>query len=204
MKRVFILSLTVLVFLCSCKNKDTNQKPNIIYILADDLGYAELGCYGQEKIETPNIDKLAEKGIRFTQHYAGAPVCAPSRCVLLTGKHPGHAQIRGNDPWTERGPVWDFEAMANDPNLEGQRPLRAGTNTIGSLLQEVGYKTGIVGKWGLGAPLTEGIPNKQGFDFFYGYNCQRQAHTFFPVHLWKDTVKVLHIQISQNNNQSIL
>jgi len=191
MKRVFILSLTVLVYLCSCTNKDTNQKPNIIYILADDLGYAELGCYGQEKIETPNIDKLAEKGIRFTQHYAGAPVCAPSRCVLLTGKHPGHAQIRGNDPWAERGPVWDFEAMANDPNLEGQRPLRAGTNTIGSLLQEVGYKTGIVGKWGLGAPLTEGIPNKQGFDFFYGYNCQRQAHTFFPVHLWKDTVKVL-------------
>jgi len=191
MKRLIFISLTILVFLYSCTNKDTNQKPNIIYILADDLGYAELGCYGQEKIETPNIDALAENGMRFTQHYAGAPVCAPSRCVLLTGKHSGHAQIRGNDEWADRGPVWDFEAMANDPNLEGQRPLRAGTNTIGSLLQEAGYKTGIVGKWGLGAPLTEGIPNKQGFDFFYGYNCQRQAHTFFPVHLWKDTVKVL-------------
>lgn len=165
-------------------------KPNIIYILADDLGYSELGCYGQEKIETPNIDALAKNGIRFTQHYAGAPVCAPSRGVLLTGKHSGHAQIRGNDEWAERGAVWDFEAMANDPNLEGQRPLKTGTNTIGSLLQKAGYKTGLVGKWGLGAPLTEGIPNKQGFDFFYGYNCQRQAHTFFPVHLWKDTVKL--------------
>ncbi len=166
------------------------QKPNIIYILADDLGYAELGCYGQEKIETPNIDALAAGGIRFTQHYSGAPVCAPSRCVLLTGKHLGHAQIRGNDEWAERGDVWNFEAMANDPNLEGQRPLKPGTQTIGTLLQKAGYKTGIVGKWGLGAPLTEGIPNKQGFDFFYGYNCQRQAHTYFPVHLWKNTDKV--------------
>ena len=159
--------------------------------MADDLGYSEVGCYGQEKIETPNIDLLAANGMRFTQHYAGAPVCAPSRCVLLTGKHLGHAQIRGNDEWASRGPVWDFEAMAKDPNLEGQRPLKPGTKTIGRLLQGAGYKTGVVGKWGLGAPLTEGIPNKQGFDFFYGYNCQRQAHTFFPVHLWKDTTKVL-------------
>lgn len=173
------------------KEKEQPAKPNIIYILADDLGYAEVGCYGQEKIETPNIDALAANGMLFTQHYAGAPVCAPSRCVLLTGKHLGHVQIRGNDEWAERGDVWDFEAMSKDPNLEGQRPLKPGTITIGNLLQSAGYKTGIVGKWGLGAPLTEGIPNKQGFDFFYGYNCQRQAHTFFPVHLWKDTTKVL-------------
>jgi arylsulfatase A-like enzyme len=183
--------LTFLTMLVSCqKQKNTPAPPNIIYILADDLGYAELGCYGQEKIETPNIDALASGGMMFTQHYSGAPVCAPSRCVLLTGKHLGHAQIRGNDEWAERGDVWNFEAMAADPNLEGQRPLKPGTQTIGTLLQQAGYKTGIVGKWGLGAPLTEGIPNKQGFDFFYGYNCQRQAHTYFPVHLWKNTEKV--------------
>jgi arylsulfatase A-like enzyme len=183
--------LTFLTMLVSCqKQKNTPAPPNIIYILADDLGYAELGCYGQEKIETPNIDALASGGMMFTQHYSGAPVCAPSRCVLLTGKHLGHAQIRGNDEWAERGDVWNFEAMAADPNLEGQRPLKPGAQTIGTLLQQAGYKTGIVGKWGLGAPLTEGIPNKQGFDFFYGYNCQRQAHTYFPVHLWKNTEKV--------------
>lgn len=172
-------------------SREAKTSPNIIYILADDLGYGELGCYGQEKIETPNLDELAAGGMRFTQHYAGAPVCAPSRCVLLTGLHTGHAQIRGNDEWSSRGDVWNFEAMAKDPNLEGQRPLKAGTTTIGTLLQEAGYRTGIVGKWGLGGPLTGGIPNRQGFDFFYGYNCQRQAHTFFPVHLWRDTVKVL-------------
>jgi arylsulfatase len=184
--------LTFLTILVSCqKQKPMTAPPNIIYILADDLGYAELGCYGQEKIETPNIDALACGGIMFTQHYSGAPVCAPSRCVLLTGKHLGHAQIRGNDEWAERGDVWNFEAMAADPNLEGQRPLKPGTETIGTLLQKAGYKTGVVGKWGLGAPLTEGIPNKQGFDFFFGYNCQRQAHTYFPVHLWKNTEKVL-------------
>ncbi|NQU87524.1 MAG: arylsulfatase [Mariniphaga sp.] len=191
MKRIIFISISFILLFHSCAKKDIEQSPNIIYILADDLGYSELGCYGQEKIETPNIDALAENGMRFTQHYAGAPVCAPSRCVLLTGKHSGHAQIRGNDEWASRGDVWNFEAMANDPNLEGQRPLKPGTVTIGSILQKAGYKTGIVGKWGLGAPLTEGIPNKQGFDFFYGYNCQRQAHTFFPVHLWKDTTKIL-------------
>jgi arylsulfatase len=188
---VFLLLILLSVMSCNTSEKEKLSKPNIIYILADDLGYAELGSYGQEKIETPNIDALATHGMRFTQHYSGAPVCAPSRCVLLTGKHLGHAQIRGNDEWAERGPVWDFEAMAKDPNLEGQRPLKTGTITIGTLLQSAGYKTAVVGKWGLGAPLTEGIPNKQGFDFFYGYNCQRQAHTYFPVHLWKDTTKVL-------------
>lgn len=192
-KKTFIEILSIVMIFFSCKGplgKTVDTKPNIIYILADDLGYAELGCYGQDKIETPNLDALAAGGMRFTQHYSGAPVCAPSRCVLLTGKHLGHAQIRGNDEWAERGDVWNFEAMANDPNLEGQRPLQKGTVTIGTLLQEAGYKTAIVGKWGLGAPNTEGIPNKQGFDFFYGYNCQRQAHTFFPLHLWKDSVKV--------------
>ena len=173
---------------CSPEKKET--KPNIIYILADDLGYGELGCYGQQKIETPNLDDLATNGVRFTDHYAGAPVCAPSRCVLLTGKHLGHAHIRGNDEWGERGEVWDFAKAVEDPNLEGQRPLPQGTNTIASLLKTAGYKTGMIGKWGLGAPLTNGIPTKQGFDFFCGYNCQRQAHTYYPKHLWRNEEKI--------------
>ena len=166
------------------------QRPNIIFILADDLGYGELGCYGQEKIETPHIDKLARQGMRFIQHYAGAPVCAPSRCVLMTGKHTGHAYIRGNDEWGERGEVWNYAKAVQNPRLEGQRPIPAETRTVGEILQDSGYKTAIVGKWGLGAPRTEGIPNKQGFDFFFGYNCQRQAHTYYPKHLWKNAEKV--------------
>jgi arylsulfatase len=166
------------------------RRPNVIYILADDLGYGDLGCYGQSKIETPNIDRLRAGGMRFTQHYAGSPVCAPSRCVLLTGKHSGHAYIRGNDEWAERGRVWDFQAMLDDPRLEGQRPLPAGTRTLGTLLQAAGYKTACVGKWGLGAPGTEGEPNRQGFDLFFGYNCQRQAHTYYPCHLYKNGARV--------------
>lgn len=189
-------SITALLTFNGCGPTDAEREaaaeakpPNIIYILADDLGYNELGSYGQTLIETPHLDELAAQGMRFTQHYSGSPVCAPSRCILLTGKHSGHAYIRGNDEWSERGDTWNFEKAVADPNLEGQRPIPAGTNTIGSLLQNVGYKTGIVGKWGLGAPLTEGIPNKQGFDFFYGYNCQRQAHTLYPVHLWRNEEK---------------
>jgi len=170
--------------------RKVSRKPNIIFIMADDLGYGELGCYGQKKIETPNIDALAANGMRFTQFYSGAPVCAPARCVLMTGKHTGHAYIRGNDEWASRGDVWNYARMIEDPNLEGQRPLPANTVTVGRLLQKVGYKTAIVGKWGLGGPLTEGIPNKQGFDLFFGYNCQRQAHIYYPKHLWKNTEKV--------------
>ena len=171
----------------SCTSNQKGQektKPNIIFILADDLGYGDLGCYGQELIETPHIDALASAGMKFTQHYSGSPVCAPSRCVLLTGKHSGHAYIRGNDEWGVRGEVWDYRAMIADSTLEGQRPLPANTTTIGTLLQSAGYRTGMTGKWGLGAPHTEGIPNRQGFDFFCGYNCQRQAHTYYPVHLY--------------------
>lgn len=167
------------------------RKPNIIYILADDLGYGDLSCYGQQIIETPNIDQLAAEGMRFTQHYSGAPVCAPARCMLLTGKHSGHAFVRGNDEWRDRGDVWNFEAMFKDPKLEGQRPLPSEEVTIAELLKEGGYTSGCVGKWGLGAPETEGLPNRQGFDFFYGYNCQRQAHTFYPLHLWKNEERVL-------------
>lgn len=172
------------------KAVDTTKKPNIIYILADDLGYGDLGCYGQKKIETPNIDKLATGGMRFTQHYSGAPVCAPSRCVLLTGKHMGHAYIRGNDEWAERGKVWDYRAMLADSTLEGQRPLPVDLVTFPQLLQKAGYTTGIVGKWGLGAPNTNSTPLDKGFDFFFGYNCQRQAHTYYPVHLYKNRNRV--------------
>ncbi len=185
----FSIFLIAAIFSCAPR-KDAPQKPNIIYILADDLGYAELGAYGQEKIETPNIDKLASTGMLFTQHYSGSPVCAPSRSVLLTGKHSGHTRIRGNDEWDSRGDVWNYIAMLKDSTLEGQRPLLLGTVTIGTLLQQAGYKTGVVGKWGLGAPHTEGIPTKQGFDFFYGYNCQRQAHTYYPNHLYKNENRV--------------
>ncbi len=185
------LYLFAILFLtASCEKEVTSSSPNIIFILADDLGYNELGCYGQTKIETPNIDALAKSGMRFTQHYSGSPVCAPSRCVFLTGQHTGHAYVRGNDEWKERGEVWDFEKAVYDPNLEGQRPLSVDSVTIAELLKTKGYQTGMIGKWGLGAPLSEGIPTKQGFDFFYGYNCQRQAHTYYPKHLWKNEEKI--------------
>ena len=177
------------LFIVSCS--DEENRPNIIYFLADDLGYGELGVFGQEIIETPHIDKLAKSGIIFSQHYSGSPVCAPSRSVLMTGQHSGHTYIRGNDEWKERGDVWNYEAVFKNPLLEGQRPLLDSIVTIAEILQSAGYKTGSVGKWGLGAPETDGIPNKQGFDFFYGYNCQRQAHTLYPMHLWKNKEKHL-------------
>jgi len=165
--------------------------PNIIYILADDLGYGELGVYGQKIIETPHIDALARTGVRFSNHYSGSPVCAPARSVLMTGQHSGHTHIRGNDEWIERGDTWNYLAMFSDPSLEGQRPLADSIITIAEILQSEGYRTGSVGKWGLGAPTTYGVPNKQGFDFFYGYNCQRQAHTLYPLHLWKNEKREL-------------
>lgn len=185
---ILLAFFTLIFSYCGSKTLDKNN-PNIIYILADDLGYGELGCYGQKVIETPNIDALAANGMKFTQHYSGAPVCAPARCILLTGKHAGHAYVRGNHEWKERGDVWNYDSMINDPKLEGQWPMPDSIYTIGEMLQEVGYQTGMVGKWGLGAPETEGLPNRQGFDFFYGYNCQRIAHTLYPTHLWKNEEK---------------
>ncbi len=170
----------------SGKSNTEIKKPNIIFILADDLGYNDLGCYGQKIIETPNIDALANRGIRFTQYYCGAPVSAPSRCVMLTGKHSGHAFIRGNHEWPVRGDVWDYNKMEENSSLEGQFPIPAQTVTFSKMLQTSGYKTACIGKWGLGAPLTDGVPNKQGFDLFFGYNCQRQAHTYYPGHLWRN------------------
>ncbi len=183
-----------LILTTTCSKTETaeeNQKPNIVYILADDLGYGELGAYGQEIIETPHIDSLAMSGMRFTDHYAGSAVCAPSRCVLMTGMHTGHAHIRGNDEWGARGDVWNYLAMFRDSSLEGQRPILDSIVTVGEMLQDVGYRTAAIGKWGLGAPGTEGVPNKQGFDLWFGYNCQRQAHTFYPLHLWKNDRRVM-------------
>jgi arylsulfatase len=193
MKTILITGLAGLAAVsCSTQKSNVEKKPNIIIILGDDLGYNDLGCYGQKIIETPNIDALARHGVRFTNYYSGSPVSAPSRCVLLTGKHSGHAFIRGNNEWPERGDVWDYTKMEADPSLEGQWPIPANTTTFSKLLQQNGYRTGCVGKWGLGAPYTDGVPNKQGFNFFFGYNCQRQAHTYYPQHLWRneDIVKL--------------
>ena len=188
--KTYVLAFGFIFVGCNQKN-EVKPPPNIIYILADDLGYGELGVYGQTKIKTPNIDALAKNGMLFTQHYSGAPVCAPARYVFVTGKHAGHSYIRGNDEWGERGEVWNYEKAFHDPNLEGQRPIKKNTPTIGNQLKNAGYATSIIGKWGLGAPLTEGIPNLKGFDYFYGYNCQRQAHNLYPSHLWENTNKIL-------------
>jgi arylsulfatase A len=149
---------------------DAPPKPNVIFILADDLGYGDLGCYGQTKIRTPNLDRLASQGMRFTQHYAGNAVCAPSRCVLMTGKHPGHAFIRDN----------------RETKPEGQYPIPAETITLAKVFKQQGYATGAFGKWGLGGPGSTGEPLKQGFDRFFGYNCQRVAHNYYPTYLWDD------------------
>jgi len=150
-------------------------QPNVIFILADDLGYGDLGCCGQKHIQTPNIDRLASEGMRFTQAYSGATVCAPSRCALMTGKHGGHAFIRGN----------------KELPGEGQTAMPADTFTVGHLMKKAGYQTGLIGKWGLGHPDSESIPNKMGFDYFFGYNCQRQAHEYYPPHLWRNTRKIM-------------
>ncbi|MFT5641018.1 MAG: arylsulfatase A [Cyclobacteriaceae bacterium] len=158
----------------SCSNfRRTSQvqsqavKPNVIFILADDLGYGDLSCYGQKNFSTPNIDKLAATGMIFTQHYSGATVCAPSRSALLTGMHTGHTPIRGN----------------KEINPEGQHPLPDSVLTLAEVFKQAGYKTGAFGKWGLGFPGSEGTPANQGFDEFYGYNCQRLAHHYYPYFL---------------------
>ncbi len=145
------------------------EKPNIIFIMADDLGYGDLGCYGQKVIQTPNLDRMAAEGIRFTDCYAGSTVCAPSRSVLMTGQHSGHTLVRGN----------------------ARVPLRPEDVTVAELLREGGYTTGIIGKWGLGEPDTTGIPNRQGFDYWFGYLNQRHAHNYYPEYLWQNESKAL-------------
>jgi len=151
-------------------------KPNIVFIMADDLGWQELGCYGQTKILTPHIDAIAKEGLRFTQYYSGSPVCGPARCNLLTGKHGGHAITRDN-----------FEVKNPGPDrFGGQHPLPAEIRTIAEALKAKGYATGCFGKWGLGPQGSSGDPLKQGFDRFYGYNCQRNAHNLYPKYLEDD------------------
>ncbi len=172
-RMLFYAGSSMLAGLMGCNNApSTEEKPlNVIYILADDLGYGDLGCYGQQKIVTPNLDKMAAEGMLFTQHYAGCTVSAPSRCSLMTGLHTGHSQIRGN----------------KEIKPEGQLPMEENTYTIARLMKEAGYATGIFGKWGLGHPESFSVPNQMGFDEFYGYNCQRQAHTYYPDHLWHNS-----------------
>ena len=160
---------------------DQHDRLNVVFILADDLGWGEVGCYGQKKIPTPHLDALAAQGMRFTQHYSGAPVCAPSRCVLMTGKHLGHAEVRGNLPAKRKLPQFD----------EGQYPLTESAVTIAQLFQKAGYATGAMGKWGLGPVGSTGDPNRKGFDLFYGYNCQSVAHSYYPAHLWRNAEKVV-------------
>lgn len=156
------------------EKKAKDSKPNIIYILVDDMGYADLSCYGQQKYTTPNLDMLAANGVRFTNHYTGTSVSAPSRCSLMTGMHTGHTAIRGN--------------LEIEP--EGQQPMPESTVTVAKALHDVGYATGLTGKWGLGFPGSVSEPNKMGFDYFFGYNCQLMAHSAFPDHLWENTTKV--------------
>ncbi len=173
-----IIQFGLALSLFSCNNVSEKQdkeqsKPNIIYILADDLGYGDLGCYGQQRIKTPEIDEMAGEGIRFTEHYAGSTVCAPSRCSLLTGLHTGHSRVRGN-----------FDADGKEVGLIKE------SLTVAEVLKKAGYTTGVIGKWGLGEEGTQGIPNKQGFDYFFGYLNQIRAHNAYTDYLWENQERV--------------
>src|SRR5215510_11507136 len=157
-------------------------RPNIIFIQADDLGYGDLSCYGQRKFKTPNIDRLASEGLRFTQYYAGSTVCAPSRSALMTGQHTGHTRIRGN----------------------ARHPLLPEDVTVAEVLKATpgaGYKTALIGKWGLGEAGTTGVPNRQGFDYFFGYLNQRHAHNYYPTFLWRNEDKVMLRNTVPNEDQ---
>jgi arylsulfatase A len=176
MKNRLSIALCASSALMSCTPGQKKEAlPNIVYILADDLGYGDLSCYGQKKFSTPNIDRLASEGMLFTQHYTGCTVSAPSRSCLMTGLHTGHTPIRGNKGW--------------EP--EGNWPLPANTFTIAGMLKTRAYVTGAFGKWGLGYTESEGDPNLQGFDEFYGYNCQSLAHNYYPDHLWHNHDKIV-------------
>jgi arylsulfatase A len=176
MKNRLSIALCASSALMSCTPGQKKEAlPNIVYILADDLGYGDLSCYGQKKFSTPNIDRLASEGMLFTQHYTGCTVSAPSRSCLMTGLHTGHTPIRGNKGW--------------EP--EGNWPLPANTFTIAGMLKTRDYVTGAFGKWGLGYIESEGDPNLQGFDEFYGYNCQSLAHNYYPDHLWHNHEKII-------------
>ena len=160
----------------STGQRTDTQRPNIVFVLADDLGYGELGSYGQRRIRTPNLDRMAAEGMRFTEFYSGSTVCAPSRGAFLTGRHTGHAYIRDNQ---EMGGFLDEEER-------GQYPLPPDHPTVARWLRAHGYTTAVVGKWGLGGPGSSGLPTRQGFDFFFGYLDQKQAHNYYPTHLWRN------------------
>ena len=162
-------SLALLIFAAFASGAET-RKPNIIFILSDDLAQGDIGCYGQKIIQTPNLDRMAKEGTRFTQGYCGTTVCAPSRTSLMLGQHTGHSPVRAN----------------REIKPEGQFPLPAGTVTVAKILHENGYATACMGKWGMGMFDTTGSPLKNGFDHFFGYNCQRHAHSYFPTYLYRD------------------
>ena len=162
--------------------KATEDKPNIIFIMADDLGYADLGCYGQKSIKTPRLDQMAKEGMRFTQCYAGSTVCAPSRSVLMTGRHTGHTTVRGN---------FGVGGVKGLGGGSGRVPLRAEDVTVAEVLKSAGYVTAMAGKWGLGEPETSGHPNAQGFDHWLGFLNQRRAHNHYPEYIWHNRKKVV-------------
>jgi arylsulfatase A len=171
------LAAAIWLFAGTAQTPAEDSRPNVVFILADDLGYRELGSFGQKLIRTPNLDALAKQGMRLTQHYCGNAVCAPSRCVLMTGKHPGHAYVRNN--------------RSTPP--EGQQPIPDSEVTVAELMKAHGYVTGAFGKWGLGGPDSSGRPLNQGVDRFFGYNCQAHAHSYYPSYLWDDDK---HIELS--------
>ena len=180
--------LATVVSVVNAPSEAAEPPPNIIFIMADDLGYHDLGCYGQTKIQTPHIDRLAAEGIRFTNAYAGAPVCAPSRSVLMTGQHTGHTTVRGNFSRVEN--------LVKDDRV----PLLPEDITVAEVLQQAGYVTGMTGKWGLGEPETSGVPNAQGFDEWFGYLNQRNAHSYYPPYLWRNREKIV-LEGNQNGQQ---
>jgi arylsulfatase A-like enzyme len=179
MKKFSFWTLLFFLLLHSTGFSQSNQttKPNVVFILADDLGYGEVGCFGQTKIKTPNIDELAKEGMRFTELYAGAPVCAPSRCDFLTGMHSGHAHVRNN---------FGTPGYKENVNENGNYPLDSNAYTIGNLFKDDGYATAAIGKWGLGNYDNSGNPLIHGFDIFYGYYDQRHAHNYYTTHLYDD------------------
>lgn len=167
-------NLCLLLLTLDCASLLAAEKPNIIFILCDDLAQGDLGCYGQKLIQTPNLDRMAAEGTKFPQLYSGTSVCAPSRSSLMTGLHMGHCPIRAN----------------REVQPEGQKPLPAEVTTVAQVLKSAGYATACTGKWGMGMFDTTGSPLKKGFDHFYGYNCQRHAHSYFPKYLWKDDQRI--------------
>ena len=162
-----------LILGCAVSLEATERTPpNILFIMADDLGYGDLGCYGQKRIQTPNIDRMAAQGMRFTQHYSGSTVCAPSRCSLMTGLHTGHAAVRDNDGGYGAGPLGPSDI------------------TVAEVLKQAGYDTALIGKWDLAGPQGTGVPSRHGFDYSFGYQHSSRAHNYYPDYLWRDEEKV--------------